>query len=47
MRVNEDNKHLIQITEKHSRYLKEYYANLSEERKKQNKEKAKAYYQEN
>ena len=47
MRVNEENKHSIQITEKHSLYLKAYHANLSDERKKQNKEKAKQYYQEN
>ena len=47
MRVNEENKHSIQITEKHSLYLKSYHANLSDERKKQNKEKAKQYYQEN
>ena len=47
MRVNEENKHLIQITEKHSLYMKMYNANLSDERKKENNEKAKQYYQEN
>lgn len=47
MRVNEENKHLIKISEKHSTYLKKYYSGLSDEKKKANKERAKQYYLDN
>ena len=47
MRVNEENKHLIKISEKHSLYLKKYYDGLSDEKKKANKERAKQYYLDN
>jgi hypothetical protein len=47
MRVNEENKHLIKISEKHSIYLKKYYDGLSDEKKKANKERAKQYYLDN
>jgi hypothetical protein len=47
MRVNEENKHLIKISEKHSLYLKKYYDSLSDEKKKANKERARQYYLDN
>ena len=47
MRINEENKHSIKISEKQSMYQKQYYKNLTEEKKKSNKERAQQYYLDN